>query len=84
MRKRKLLLPVYGTTSLLLLGFALPAQAVDVVPFVGFRFGGDVGTQQIGTTAPTSTTIDASASYGAVIDIPLSAPRAAELYYSRQ
>jgi hypothetical protein len=84
MRKRKPLLPVYGTTGLLLFGFALPAQAVDVVPFVGFRFGGDVGTQQIGTTAPTSTTIDASASFGGVIDIPLSAPRAAELYYSRQ
>lgn len=84
MRKRKRLLPVYGTTGLLLLGPALPAWAVDVMPFVGFRFGGDVGTQQIGTTAPTSTTLDASASYGAVIDIPLSAPRAAELYYSRQ
>jgi hypothetical protein len=84
MRKRQSLLPVYGTTGLLLLVFALPAQAVDVVPFVGFRFGGDVGTQQIGTTAPTSTTIDASASYGGVIDIPLSAPRSAELYYSRQ
>ena len=84
MRKRKPLLPVYGTTGVLLVGFAAPAQAVDVVPFVGFRFGGDVGTQQIGTTAPTSTTIDASASYGGVIDIPLSPPRAAELYYSRQ
>lgn len=84
LRKRTPLLPVCGTVGFLLLGAALPAQAVDVMPFVGFRFGGDVGTQQLGTTAPTSTTIDASASYGGVIDIPLSSPRAAELYYSRQ
>ena len=84
MRQRKPLLPFYAATSVLLLVFALPAQAVDVVPFVGFRFGGDVGTQQIGTTAPTSTTINASESFGGVIDIPLSQPRAAELYYSRQ
>lgn len=86
MRKRTPLLPVCGATGLLLLGAALPAQAVDVMPFVGFRFGGDLGTQQLGTgaNAQTSATLDASASYGAVIDIPLSSPRAAELYYSRQ
>jgi len=84
MGKRAALLSVYGTTGLLLLGASLPAQAVDVVPFVGFRFGGDVGTQQVGTTAPTSTTLDASVSYGGVIDIPLYSPRAAEIYYSRQ
>jgi hypothetical protein len=84
MRKRKCLLALYGGATVLLLGAALPAQAVDVMPFVGLRFGGDVGTQQIGTTAPTSTTLDASVSYGGVIDIPLSQPRSAEIYYSRQ
>src|SRR5215469_10962810 len=84
MRKRKPLLPVYGTAVVLLSGAAVPAQAVDLVPFVGLRFGGDIGTQQIGTTTQNSATLDASASYGGVIDIPLSAPRAAELYYSRQ
>lgn len=75
----------YGMSSLVLLGSALPAQATDIVPFVGFRFGGDVGTQQgNGVAGPTSVTIDSSVSYGGVIDIPLSQPRSLELYYSRQ
>ncbi|HEX4387390.1 MAG TPA: hypothetical protein VH109_02050 [Steroidobacteraceae bacterium] len=84
MRKPRHFLPFCGTTVLLLLGTVPPAQAVDIVPFAGFRFGGDVGTQQIGTTGPTSVTIDSSLSYGAIVDIPLSEPRAVEVYYSRQ
>jgi hypothetical protein len=85
MRKRTRLLWVYATTVLVLLGSALPAQAVDIVPFVGLRFGGDVGTQPgTGVTGPTSVTIDSSVSYGGVIDIPYSQPRSVELYYSRQ
>jgi hypothetical protein len=85
MRKITQLLRVYGVSGLVLLGPALPAQATDIVPFVGFRFGGDVGTQQgNGVTGPTSVTIDSSVSYGGVIDIPLSQPRSVELYYSRQ
>src|SRR5215475_13875590 len=78
-------LRVYATSSVVLLLSALPAQATDVVPFVGLRFGGDVGTQPgNGVTGPTSVTIDSSVSYGGVIDIPLSQPRSLELYYSRQ
>lgn len=61
-----------------------PAQAVDLVPFVGFRFGGDVGTSTQGTQGPMSVTLDAAASYGGVLDVPLSGPRSVELYYSRQ
>ena len=83
MRKRKQSLPVCGTAGLLLLG-SLPAGAVDLVPFAGFRFGGDVGAQQIGTQGPTSVSIDSSLSYGGMVDIPLSGPRAVELYYSQQ
>jgi len=60
------------------------AQAVDLVPFVGFRFGGDVGTTTQGAQGPMSVTLDAAASYGGVLDVPLSGPRAVELYYSRQ
>jgi hypothetical protein len=60
-------------------------QATDIVPFVGLRFGGDVGTQQgTGAVGPSSVTIDSSVSYGGVIDIPLSLPSSVELYYSRQ
>jgi hypothetical protein len=84
MRKIRRLLRVYGMSGLVLLGSALPAQATDVVPFVGFRFGGDVGTQQGNGVGPTSVTIDSSVSYGGVIDIPLSQPRSLEFYYSRQ
>ena len=85
MRKITQLLRVYATSGLVLLGSALPAQATDIVPFVGLRFGGDVGTQQgNGVAGPTSVTIDSSVSYGGVIDIPLSQPRSVELYYSRQ
>jgi hypothetical protein len=77
-------LPIAGTAALVLLTAALPARAVDVVPFAGFRFGGDVGTQVAGNTGPTSATLDASLSYGGMLDIPLSDPRAIEVYYSRQ
>ena len=85
MRKPIQSLRVYATTGLVLLAAALPAQATDVVPFVGLRFGGDVGTQPgNGVTGPTSVTIDSSVSYGGVIDIPYSQPRSVELYYSHQ
>ena len=83
MRPRKQFLAFLGTAPLLLL-VSIPAQAVDIVPFAGFRFGGDVGAQQIGTQSLTSVTIDSSLSYGGVVDIPFSGPRAVELYYSRQ
>src|SRR5215472_7991435 len=73
------------TAGLVLLAAALPAQATDVVPFVGLRFGGDLGTQPgNGVTGPTSVTIDSSVAYGGVIDIPYSPPRSVELYYSHQ
>jgi len=85
MRKCTDWLRVYATSSVVLIGSALPAHATDVVPFVGLRFGGDVGTQPgNGVTGPTSVTIDSSVSYGGVIDIPFAPPRSVEIYYSRQ
>jgi hypothetical protein len=85
MLKGTQMLRVYAVTGLVLLGHAVPAHATDIVPFVGFRFGGDVGTQPgNGVVGPTSVTIDSSVSYGGVIDIPLSQPQSLELYYSRQ
>jgi hypothetical protein len=85
MRKRTHLLRVYATTGLVLLVCTLPAQATDIVPFVGLRFGGDVGTQPgNGVVGPTSVTIDSSVSYGGVVDFPYSQGRSVELYYSRQ
>jgi hypothetical protein len=85
MPKRTQMLQVCAVAGLVLLGPAVPAHATDIVPFVGLRFGGDVGTQPgNGVTGPTSVTIDSSVSYGGVIDIPLSQPRSLELYYSRQ
>jgi hypothetical protein len=85
MRKRTGWLAVYATAGLALGACALPVRATDIVPFVGLRFGGDVGTQPgNGVVGPTSVTLDSAASYGGVIDIPLSQPRALELYYSRQ
>jgi len=85
MRKCTRFLGVYATTSLVLLAPALPARAIDLVPFVGLQFGGDLGTQPgNGVTGPTSVTIDSSVAYGGVIDIPYSQPRSVELYYSHQ
>ena len=85
MRKRGGWLGVNATVGLALAACALPVGAIDLVPFVGFRFGGDVGTQPgNGVTGPTSVTLDSAVSYGGVIDIPLSQPRSLELYYSRQ
>jgi hypothetical protein len=85
MRKCTRLLGVYATTGLLFLAPVLPAHATDIVPFVGLRFGGDLGTQPgNGVTGPTSVTIDSSVAYGGVIDIPYSQPRSVELYYSHQ
>jgi hypothetical protein len=72
MPKRTQLPGVYALAGLVSLGPALPAQATDVVPFVGLRFGGDVGTQPgNGAVGPSSVTIDSSVSYGGVIDIPV-------------
>jgi hypothetical protein len=83
LQKRAQLLGIYATTALVFL--ALPAQATDVVPFVGLRFGGDLGAQPgNGVVGTTSVTIDSSVSYGGVIDVPYSQAQSVELYYSRQ
>jgi hypothetical protein len=70
--------------SCLLLGVSLPAHALDLVPFAGLRFGGSLSSE--GSTESNSYSINASDSYGGVIDVPLGKdnPRALELYYSRQ
>jgi hypothetical protein len=60
------------------------AHAVDFVPFVGYRFGGIIGTQNLGALGPTSVSVDSAVSYGGVIDIPFAQSRAVELYYSHQ
>jgi hypothetical protein len=59
-----------------------PAFAVDVTPFAGWRFGGELNTQQAGYTS--SSSIGPAASFGAIIDIPVGNPRSLELYYSRE
>ena len=61
---------------------AAPAFAVDLTPFAGWRFGGDVTTQQSGYSS--SSSINSALSYGAIIDFPIGAPRSVELYYSRE
>jgi hypothetical protein len=68
--------------SLSLLAAGTPAFAVDLTPFAGWRFGGDLTTQQSGYT--TSGSINSALSYGAIIDFPIGAPRSVELYYSRE
>jgi len=79
LRRVSLLLGIWLASS------ALPAQAVDVVPFAGFRFGGDVTTQPLqASTESNSLSLNAALSYGAVVDIPLYELRSLEIYYSRQ
>jgi hypothetical protein len=73
-------------SCLVLMGASLPAWAVDVVPLAGFRFGGDLRDTN-DSAASRSFTIDSTASYGGVIDLPLPAEygaEAIELYFSRQ
>jgi len=67
---------------LCLLPAAAPAFAVDLTPFAGWRFGGDLSTQQSGYTSTSS--ISPAASFGAIIDVPISNPHSLELYYSRE
>jgi len=69
---------------LLALAAALPAQAVDLVPFAGLRFGGSLSTTATNPNAPSSLSIDSALSYGGVVDVPIGGPRSIELYYSRQ
>jgi hypothetical protein len=76
--------PVAHLVCLLSLAAALPARAVDLVPFAGLRFGGSLSTTTTNATAPSSLSIDSAASYGGVVDVPLWGPRSLELYYSRQ
>lgn len=65
---------------------AWPAQAVDIVPFAGFRFGGYVDTTSLAVNPgpSTSLTLNSALSYGGVVDVPINGPNALELYYSRQ
>lgn len=66
---------------------ACPAQAVDLVPFAGFRFGGSLDTTTLSVNPqgpPTSQSLNGALSYGGIVDIPISGPSALELYYSRQ
>jgi hypothetical protein len=73
-------------STVLLWGASLPARAVDLVPMGGFRFGGEL-TDRSTPAAPRSLTLDSTASYGGVIDVPLTAydaDEAIELYVSRQ
>lgn len=80
-----------------LLGASAPAGAVDVVPFGGLRFGGEVSSTEYSgtgsgsggatTSYSQSFTINSSASCGALIDFPLPsdfAVQALEIYASRQ
>jgi len=60
------------------------AQAVDLVPFGGYRFGGIIGTQNLGALGPTSVSLDSAVSYGGIVDIPFGQSRAIEVYYSHQ
>jgi hypothetical protein len=63
-----------------------PALAVDIQPMAGLRFGGSL--DDTGNSAGSrSLSIDSSASYGGIVDLPLPAQygqRAVEFYFSRQ
>lgn len=73
--------------ALSLTGVSLSAAAVDVVPFIGSRFGGDINNNNNYNYyyAQPSLTIDSNTSYGGIIDFPIErGPQAVELYYSHQ
>jgi hypothetical protein len=79
--------PSIAAACLATLCAAQPAQAVDIVPFAGFRFGGYLQTTQLSVNPQgpaASLTLNGALSYGAVVDVPISGPSGLELYYSRQ
>jgi hypothetical protein len=54
--------------------------AVEIAPFIGYRFGGSVGD----TSSAASYGIDAARSEGVTISVPVRRDRAVELLFSRQ
>ncbi len=74
-------------SCLLLMAASLPAAAVELIPMVGWRFGGsfDGNNNCYCNYYYNSLNLDSSASYGAMLDIPFShGPYALEIYYSHQ
>jgi hypothetical protein len=70
-----------------LFGTSLPAAATDIVPMIGARTGGQVASQvtPYDPAMPSSFSLATSASYGAIVDLPLNGGwRAVELYFSHQ
>jgi hypothetical protein len=70
-----------------LLGTSRPAAATDIVPMIGGRTGGQVANHvaPYDPAMPSSFSLASSASYGAVVDVPLYGGwRAVELYFSHQ
>jgi hypothetical protein len=83
----------YGRIAMLLFaawGFVPVAQAVDIAPLVGYRFGGNITVNDSGTTSGTTTdsesrlNLDDTTSYGLILDFDLDPQRQIEIYLSRQ
>jgi hypothetical protein len=81
----------YGRIAMLLVAAWGPvplAQAVDIAPFVGYRFGGNINVNDTGTTSGTTTesnlNLGDTTSYGLILDFDLDPQRQIEIYLSRQ
>jgi hypothetical protein len=83
----------YGRIAMLLFaacGLVPVAQAVDIAPFVGYRFGGNINVNNSGTTSGTTTENESklelgdTTSYGLILDFDLDPQRQIEVYLSRQ
>jgi hypothetical protein len=83
----------YGRMAMLLVAAWGPvplAQAVDIAPFLGYRFGGNISVNGSGTTSATTTDSESrlefgdTASYGLILDFDLDPQRQIEVYLSRQ
>jgi hypothetical protein len=81
----------YGRIAMLLFagwGVVPLAQAVDIAPFVAYRFGGNINVNDSGTTSGTTTEsrleLGDTASYGLILDFDLDRQRQIEIYLSRQ
>ena len=71
-------------------GLVPVAQAVDIAPFVGSRFGGNISVNGSGTTSGTTTESESrlelgdTTSYGLILDFDLDPQRQIEVYLSHQ
>lgn len=76
-------LPLFVVTAVSLVAAAPAlAQQIEITPFAGYQFGGELG--EIGDDATTTLDLEQSATWGLILDFGITDFDQVELYYSSQ